>query len=654
MSLAVRHRQLPVTVAALVAATLPTGAGTAPADVATHPASVAAPAPAAGVLVDPALAGRTGPVKVIVTEAETGPGSPATLAVGRLGGDGTQPPPLVSGFAATVPAERVPELAAVPGVVGITFDGRMHVQTDPTTPEPDSSENASAPDTPPTAPPAPDETDDLPSVYREVLGADALAARGANGNGVTVALLDTGVSPLPDLAGRSVRVTNGAINGVAADCVNLSGEATCDDQFGHGTFLAGLIAGDGTASDGKYRGTAPDARILSLQIAGPDGSAAVSKVLAAIQWVVSFRDQYDIRVLNLSLGTDSTQSYRVDPLNFAVEQAWKAGIVVTVAASNRGPGAATIAKPGDDPFVLTVGAIDDMGTAAREDDLLPDFSSRGPTAADGIAKPDVVAPGAHLVGLAAPGATISTTFPSTMPQPYRRGSGTSMATAAVSGLVASMLSADPTMSPDRVKFALMATARPTASTDPQAVGKGLIDGKAALSAPPGLANRNLTASDGHGSLALSRGHAKVRLDPRGGGVVLDGDTTAQLRSWSTMLSSFLGGGGLGSIFQGSSWTGSSWTGSSWTGSSWTGSSWTGGTWYGSSWTGSSWTGSSWTGSSWTGSSWTGSSWTGSSWTNSTWYGSSWTGSEGDGAGDREPSATDRCQEVRRLGRTMRR
>ncbi len=627
MSLAVRHRLLPVTVAAILAGTLAVGAGTATADVPTRPTD--APAAAAGVLVDPALTGRTGPVKVIVTEAVTGPGSPAALAVSRIGGVVTQPLPLVSGFAATVPAERVSELAAVPGISGITLDGTMHVQTDPASPEPDTT----GPGVPPTAPATPASADDLPSVYREVLGADALEGRGANGQGVTVALLDTGVSPLPDLAGRSVRITTGAINGVAADCVNLSGEATCDDQFGHGTFLAGLIAGDGTSSDGKYRGTAPGARILSLKIAGPDGSADVSKVLAAIQWVVSFRDQYGIRVLNLSLGTDSTQSYRVDPLNFAVEQAWKSGIVVTVAASNRGPGAATIAKPGDDPFVLTVGAIDDMGTAAREDDLLPNFSSRGPTAADGLAKPDVVAPGAHLVGLAAPGATITTTFPSAMPQPYRRGSGTSMATAAVSGLVAAMLSADPTMSPDRVKFALMATARPTASTDPQAVGKGLIDGNAALSAPPGLANRNVSLSDGRGSLSLSRGHAKVRLDPRAGGVVLDGDTTAQLRSWSTVLSSFLGGGLLGGLFQGSSWTGSSWTGSSWTGSSWTGSSWTGGTWYGSSWTGSSWTGSSWTGSSWTGSSWTGSSWTGSSWTNSTWYGSSWTGSSWYGAWD---------------------
>src|SRR5581483_4354015 len=180
--------------------------------------------------------------------------------------------------------------------------------------------------------------------------------------------------------------------------------------------------------------------------------------------------------LNLSLGTDSTQSYRIDPLDYAVEQAWKAGITVVVAASNRGPGAGTISKPADDPFVLTVGAVDDNGTVTTADDSVPDFSSRGPTAADGLAKPDVVAPGAHLVSLAAPGATITQEFPPVgMPAPYRRGSGTSFATGVVSGLVADMLSANPSWTPDRVKYALMSTAAPDASSDRMADGDGLGD-----------------------------------------------------------------------------------------------------------------------------------------------------------------------------------
>jgi serine protease AprX len=542
----------------------------------------------------------------------------AAHAVTSLGGTVTEQLPIISGFAATLPAAAVPALATVPGVREITLDGVMHVQADAATPEPDSATAAPAPAAPaadPATTTAPD-PNSLPSVYRTVLGSDDLAARGADGSGVTVALVDTGVSSMPDLAGRIVPVTTGAVGGTPASCVNFSGDSTCDDQYGHGTFLAGLIAGNGTSSDGAYRGTAPGAKVLSLKLSGPDGSADVSKVLAAIQWVVSFRQQYGIRVLNLSLGTDSTQSYRVDPLNYAVEQAWKSGIVVAVAASNRGPGSSTISKPGDDPYVLTVGAIDDSGTVATDDDVLPDFSSRGPTAADGLAKPDVVAPGSHLVSLAAPGSTISTTFPSTMPAPYRRGSGTSMATAAVSGLIASLLDADPTMTPDRVKYALMSTARPDAVADRQAVGAGLVNGAAALGAGPGLANQGLTPSDGRGSLSLSRGHLKVKL---AGGTILDGENTAQARAWLLELPNYLIAGT---------------TGSSWSGSSWSGSSWSSGAWLGASWSGSSWSGSSWSGSSWSGSSWSGSSWSGSSWSGSRWYGSSWSGSQWYGAWDR--------------------
>ena len=158
---------------------------------------------------------------------------------------------------------------------------------------------------------------------------------------------------------------------------------------------------------------------------------------------MSYKDQYGIRVLNLSLGTDSSQSYRVDPLNYAVERAWAAGLTVVVAAGNLGPTAATVTKPADDPFVLSVGAVDDRGTPGLGDDMLPDFSSRGPTAADGLSKPDLVAPGGHLISLRAPGSAIDTDFPPASPGPYRRGSGTSMATGVVSGVVALMFQMQP-------------------------------------------------------------------------------------------------------------------------------------------------------------------------------------------------------------------
>jgi serine protease AprX len=184
-----------------------------------------------------------------------------------------------------------------------------------------------------------------------------------------------------------------------------------------------------------------------VKIAGADGAADVSNVLAAIQWVVSFKDKYDIRVLNLSLGTDSAQSYTTDPLNYAVERAWAAGITVVVSAGNNGPDPRTISKPADDPWVITAGATDDRGTAGVGDDTLPAFSGRGPTAANGLFKPDVVAPSAHMVSLRAPGSTIDTKFPNYVDGSYRQGSGTSMAAGVVSGAVALMLQANPSLPP---------------------------------------------------------------------------------------------------------------------------------------------------------------------------------------------------------------
>jgi serine protease AprX len=509
----------------------------------------------------------------------------AESTVVRLGGSITRQLPLIGGFSARVPAGDVPRIAQLPGVRYVSPDGAMHVQSVPTT------SGSTGPN----------------DVYKKVVKAAELKTAGYSGQGVTVALIDTGVTALPDVAPALVPVATVPGGPATSPCVNFSATTTCDDQYGHGTFLAGLIVGNGSASNGQYTGVAPAARLLSVKIAGADGSADISNVIAAIQWVVAFKDVYGIKVLNLSLGSNGTQSYMLSPLDFAVEKAWQAGITVVVSASNLGPAPSTIDKPADDPFVITVGAIDDQGSVGTNDDSVPNFSARGPTAADGLAKPDVVAPGAHLVSLAAPGATITNVYPSSMPAPYRRGSGTSMSTAVVSGLIADILSAQPSWSPDRVKFALMATARPDASTDPMSVGAGLVDGyDAAFNAPAGLADQGLTPGSGLGSIQADRGTVTIQAADGTGTVVaspLSGEVTAQLTPWDPASM-------LVPNFNGSSWYGSSWYGSSWYGSSWYGSSWYGSSWYGSSWYGSSWYGSSWYGSSWYGSSWYGSSWYG--------------------------------------------
>ena len=528
---------------------------------------------AAVAVVDDALRTVTEATVGVIVQKD-GSGHRPERTVEQVGGRVTSDLPIVNGFSATVPTESIPTLATTPGVRVLSLDRRMQPQGSSST--------------------------GIKSVFNKVVGTDAMAADGYTGRGVRVAVIDTGIAAVPDLAGRIVPVTDDVTGAVSA-CQNLSGEQGCDDSFGHGTFVAGLIAGDGTSSGGRWKGAAPEAELVSVKIAGRSGAADVSKVIAAIQWVVSFKDRYGIRVVNLSLGTDGTQSYTVDPLNYAVERAWDAGIVVVVSASNRGPAAGTIAKPGDDPLVVTVGATDDLGTVGHGDDVVPDFTSRGPTAADGLAKPDVTAPGAHVVSLRAPGSEIDTRFTNYVDGAYRQGSGTSMAAGVVSGAVATMLQANPTMSPNRAKFALMSTARRDGSTDPLVVGAGTIDARAAaFSAPAGEANQGVVRSNGLGTLDASRGTVRVQADDPMRTVV-EGALTAQLLLWDPIA------------FTGSSWYGSSWYGSSWYGSSWYGSSWYGSSWYGSSWYGSSWYGSSWYGSSWYGSSWYGSSWYGSSW-----------------------------------------
>jgi serine protease AprX len=509
-------------------------------------------------------------VKVIV-QATGGNVAQAAAAVAKAGGQVTTNLPLIGGLSAVVPASAITTLARSGSVRTISANSTASAPAATTAAARSSSPSSSS-------------VSNLPSVYPQVVGATALQKAGYKGSGVTVALVDTGVAPLSDISSRMVNVRTGLLGLSSAPCVNFTSE-DCSDTYGHGTFIAGLIAGSGST----YSGVAPSANLLSVKVAGKDGSTDVSNVIAAIQWVVSYKDQYGIKVLNLSLGTNSTQSYRIDPFDYAVERAWQAGITVVVSASNLGPAPRTITKPGDDPLVITVGATDDRSTVGLGDDTLPNFSAHGPTAADGLAKPDVVAPGAHLVSLAAPGSTITTTFPSSMAAPYRRGSGTSMATGVVSGLVADMLS-KANVPPDRVKYALAATAHPAASSDRMAIGAGVVDGyAAAFNAPAGVANQGIPRSDGSGPLDTSRGSVLVQTVDN---VPIVGNLTGQLKVFD-LLNYLLGWNPL--TYPLSQWAGSNWAGSNWAGSNWAGSNWAGSTWqgtpdptstYGSNWAGS--------------------------------------------------------------------
>ncbi|RKS80205.1 serine protease AprX [Motilibacter peucedani] len=439
------------------------------------------------------------------------------------------------------------------------------------------------------------------SPYAVASDVHAVAAwrRGVTGRGVDVAVIDTGVARVPGLSSRG-KVVDGP--DVTAD------GAAGVDRYGHGTVMAGLVA----ANDGKVPGDptsrdgiAPDARVVNVRVGRSDGSVDSADIYGAVGWVVEHAHDggRNIRVLNLSLAVDASDPEAQAAVTWAAEAAWQAGILVVAAAGNSGRSAA-LDVPAASPHLLAVGA----SALRRGADSVSPVTSLGTSAR----RVDVLAPGQSVLGLRVPGSTLDRSHPAARTGAgWFRGSGTSQATAVVSGAAALLLSARPGLTPDQAKAVLVSSARALPAA-PSALGPaGVLDVDAALrTAAP-------TASSSSSSAT-----APNRSTP----AAAQGETSVSGSSWRG--SSWRGSSWRGSSWRGSSWRGSSWRGSSWRGSSWRGSSWRGSSWRGSSWRGSSWRGSSWRGSSWRGSSWRGSSWRGSSWRGSSWRGSSWRSVEG--------------------------
>jgi serine protease AprX len=317
--------------------------------------------------------------------------------------------------------------------------------------------------------------DDIPAVMDDV----ARQQYGLDGTGVGIALIDSGVYDHDDLqksTGGSRIVYNESF---------IPNDTSTNDAYGHGTHVAGILAGNGrdsaTGYPTQYVGLAPNANIINLRVLDSTGTGSDSQVIAAIQRAIQLKSIYNIRVINLSLGRPVFESYTLDPVCQAVEAAWQAGIVVVVAAGNDGRdnsfgnlGYATINAPGNDPNVITVGATKTNGTATRLDDTVASYSSKGPTLLDHIVKPDLVAPGNRIVSLESPGSTLVVQNPNLVISPittctlltcttgtpgkYLRLSGTSMATPIVAGAAALMIQKDPTITPDTIKARMMKSA----------------------------------------------------------------------------------------------------------------------------------------------------------------------------------------------------
>ncbi len=311
---------------------------------------------------------------------------------------------------------------------------------------------------------------------------------GYDGSGVGVAVIDSGVAPAHDDLGDGIgqRVDR------FVDFVN--GATTAYDDYGHGTHVAGIIAGNGFDSDGARSGVAPGARLTVLKVLDDSGLGHISDVIAAIDYAVENKDALNIRVINVSVAAGVYESYNTDPLTLAAQRAVRAGIVVVAAAGNGGRSAdghtqrGAITAPGNAPWVLTVGASSHMGTADRSDDTVAAFSSRGPSAIDYAAKPDLVAPGVGIESLSNPQSAFYITrapylLPGTIATsylPYLSLSGTSMSAPVVTGTVALMLQANPSLTPNEVKAILQYTAQFYRGYDRLTEGAGFLNAKGAV------------------------------------------------------------------------------------------------------------------------------------------------------------------------------
>lgn len=288
------------------------------------------------------------------------------------------------------------------------------------------------------------------------------------GKGVTIAILDTGTYPHPDLLLPQNRVI------AFKDFVNNENSSLYDDN-GHGTHCAGSAAGNGYTSSGKYKGPAYEANIVSIKILDKKGTGKSSTAIKAVEWILAHKKQYNIKIISLSLGYKAVGTYRQDPVCQALEKAWEAGLVICTAAGNDGPDPQTISSPGIHPAFITIGASDDHNTVNQADDSVADFSGRGPTI-DGLTKPDFLLPGNNIVSARAKGSFLDKLPGNTIVDDwYLNLSGTSMAVPICAGIIAQMLEAQPVLTPEEIKGQLIKSCHRLENADANTQGNGFLD-----------------------------------------------------------------------------------------------------------------------------------------------------------------------------------
>ncbi len=388
--------------------------------------------------------------------------------------------------------------------------------------------------------------------------------RRLTGAGIDIALIDSGITPVQGLDGPN-KIINGPDMSADSGNVNLLNL----DLFGHGTHMAGIIAGNDGNDDNdddtpNFKGIAPDARLVNLKVADAEGNTSMAQVVAAIEWAIVHRNDngMNIRVIALALGHDQSD-YLADPIAAALEAAWEAGIVVVVAGGNNGITSAKLDSPAIDPFVISIAGSDQGRPRNRWDDTVATWSSSG----DGVRNPDVLMPGKSVVSLRVPGSYADVNYPtSQIGTRFAVASGTSQATAVAAGVVALLLERDGSLTPDQVKTLLR-------------------DGAKSVEAGQ--------TRDGEGRTQLDKSLWRLKRRKAGPAVQQFYARAETPDSFGTLNGGWSGGTWSGATWSGGTWSGATWSGATWSGATWSGATWSGGTWSGATWSGATWSGATW-------------------------------------------------------------